>query len=117
MTELTPSIFRTYKVCLLVKSSPGYLDPETLVENCAPKFSIEKAVPYKPLLAETVATPLPSSAKVVNQPPEEEEYSYSDSDYTHLYKKLANTYEDEVMEAAGEQIYSQLKRKKKEGIG
>jgi hypothetical protein len=99
-----PLLASTYKVCLLVKSADGYLDPETLVENCAPKFSIEKAVAYKPLPAE-IETHTPSSGSAANQPAleevdEEDSYSYSDADYSHLYKKLANIYEDEVDQPA-----------------
>jgi hypothetical protein len=54
-------------------------------------------VPFKPLAATEPETPLPSSGNL----PDEEEYSYSDADYTHLYKKLANTYDDELIEPKG----------------
>ena len=85
-----------------MKSDPGYLDPETLVENCAPKFSIEKAVPYKPL-PEEEGPAAPSGGSAANQAEEEEyeEYSYSDQDYSHLYKKLASTADDHLEENLG----------------
>ncbi len=84
--------YRTYKVCLLVKSSLATTDPE----NCAPKFSLEKAVAYKPLPPAE-----PSESRDLNQSEEEEgeEYnSYSDADYSHLYMKLSHIYDDDIRE-------------------